>query len=86
MKQQTFILSMQNSEGEEKDFYRFSHKRAKTCLNELKKAAAHSSLFCTLWKADKIENIVLFATPDGYNKENIVFSCNLWEFLEGKQC
>lgn len=81
MKKQTFLVSMQDINGTQKDFYRFSCKKPETCKNQIIVAAKKHSIFPTLWKKDNISTVICYATPDGYNEKNIIWQCSLDEIL-----
>lgn len=82
MKQQTFLVSLTDSNNIQRDFYRFNCKRAKTALNAIINAAQGiNTIFIDSWKRDNIKNVICYATPDGYNKENITWQYTLDEIL-----
>lgn len=84
MKVQTYIVSLQDAQGFQKDFYRYSLKKWENVLNDVKKGVKSNSIFRTLWNADGVKTLVIYATPDGYNKENIVFSCDIHEIYKSE--
>lgn len=81
MKQQTYILKMQDADGITKNFYRFSCKQAKTVKKMIVDAVNGSSRDFWLWNwgKDGVENILCIATPDGYTETETAWSMTLDE-------
>ena len=82
MKNMTFLVSMQNADGIQVDFYRFSYKTAAAVKKSIKKALIDNFNFWDhFWNADGVKNIICYATPDGYNKGEIVWNYSSLEEL-----
>lgn len=77
MKEQTYIVSLQDENGDQKDFYRYSLKKWENVLKDVKKGVKNCSIFRALWDADGVKKLVIYATPDGYNIKDVVFCCDI---------
>ena len=71
---QTFVAKLVDKDGNMKDFYRFSCKKAGTVEKKIRAAMSAEntgleSLFRTFWKRDGVVACEIRATPDGVNEE-----------------
>lgn len=74
MKKQTFVALLVDKDGNMKDFYRFSCKKAETVEKQVRSAASAENvgmrgLLRTLWMRDGVVACEIRATPDGYHEE-----------------
>lgn len=81
MKQQTFIVYLEDQDGRMIDFERWCYKRSKTCLDAMVKLyGSWPSLY--LPQLAKAARVVCYPTPDGSNKEAPAWSLSAEEFRE----
>lgn len=72
MKKQTYISHLEDKDGNVINFHRWSYKRATTVARKLKEFYSNpTGISKNLHKRDlaKTKQIAIYATPDGYNKE-----------------
>lgn len=85
MKQQTFIVKCIDAAGITKDFYRFSYKKPETVFKKLKEAVTgiDTDYWYKSWWREEIENLICYATPDGYTESEIVWSISFTDLFSG---
>ena len=84
MKKQTYLIETFDKHGKRYDFYRVGCKKVGTCLGYLKNwrdEAIKQSHWLVVYKefADKESTYTITATPDGYNKTNVVATGKIFD-------
>lgn len=81
MAKQTFIILLENSDGQIIDFERWSYKKVRTCIdNMVELYRTYPSLYVP--KLQGADRVTAYPTPDGYNREAPVWSVSKDEFLK----
>lgn len=71
MKQQTYISYLEDQQNNVIDFHRWSYKKASTIERKLKEFYQNNKDYSYIKKdLEKTVQIAIYATPDGYSKEN----------------
>ena len=68
MKKQTYISCLEDENGKMINFERWSYKNINTIVNKLKTLYQYSIYKSSL---EKSKTLVIYETPDGYNKNKI---------------
>lgn len=83
MKKQTYLIETFDKHGKRYDFYRVACKKVSTCISYVKhwrdEAIKKDWLFLYKEFADKESIYTVTATPDGYNKTNIVATGKIFD-------
>lgn len=81
--QQTYLLSLQDQNGRQKDFYRFSDKKLETVTRkflELMKRMRECRWY--MRDIETVTHIRIYKTDYQTTPENMVYEASFWEFME----
>lgn len=80
MAKQTFIICLEDKDGKMVDFERWAYKKPETCVQHMVELYKTYSIYeRSLAKADRV---VAYPTPNGYDKEDPVWSVSVEEFRQ----
>lgn len=83
MKKQTYLIETFDKYGKRYDFHRVACKKVNTCISYIKnwRDEAIKTGWVALYKefADKESTYTITATPDGYNKTEVVASGKIFD-------
>lgn len=82
MKKQTYITVLEDKNGWEIDFERWTYKRAQTCINKLLELYGGPFSILYLKDIDRAARVICYPTPDGYNKGPAVWSATVAELKD----
>ena len=82
MKKQTYITILEDENGREINFERWTYKRVKTCVDKM--LDLYSGPWASLYREDidRAARVVCYHTPDGYNLGPAVWSATVAELKD----